>query len=381
MITILSGYQFQVSVYINWMLNNKSWQKYENEKINIISGTIKSRWRADIKNKLINHKFRLTVGKPLNDLIKLKRFKFLKDLDDSILRLPSKKNLLNSRIVYGLANYSKNSFQYLKENKKDNKLVLDRACSHINLQLKLLDEEYKKFDLRFEKKEFNKQLLIDEYNLADQIVVPSTKTLNSFIDEGFPKEKLIKISLTSNFKKNYDPIKKKLTKDQNDKFVVGFLGGSFIRKGLIYLLNAWDKLNTSQSILILKIEKNNVLWNDEAAKIIKRNDNIYFLNEYLNDITEFYKSIDLFCLPSIEEGFGMSVIEAYYYNCKIICSDAVGASDLIMKKNGVELFSNKNIHDLASKLEIFIKQGKKKGFINKNYNIKNSSEDYLNIYK
>ena len=381
MITILSGYQFQVSVYLNWLINDLSWQNYDNEKINIVSATIKSRWRANISNEIFNHKFRLTIGKPINDLYKIKRYRFLKDFDDFLLRMPPKKELKNSRLIYGLAHYSLNSFQFAKDNKLNSTLILDRACSHINTQIKTLDEEYKKFNLRFTKSKFSTKIHLDEYNIADKIVVPSNKTLDTFVKEGIPKEKLIKISLTSNFIKNTNPIKRKIVHDQEDKIIVGFLGGSFIRKGLIYLLKAWDQIDTTQSVLVLKINKNNVIWNHEVKNILRKNKNIIFLNEYIDDITEFYKSIDIFCLPSIEEGFGMSVIEAYYYNSKIICSDAVGAAELIQNDINVELFKNRNIDDLSNKLDLFIKKGKKNNFLNLNYKIKDSSNDYIRLYK
>ena len=150
MITFLPGYQFQASLYLNWLNENKKWQKYQNEKINIISGTPYSKWRHISRND-INLKFRPTPGKILNRLINLKRYDFLKKIDDYILRIPHHQYLDLSRIVYGNAGYSKSSFKYLRDKNSESTLYLDRACSHILTQEKIMKEEYQKFDVKYEK--------------------------------------------------------------------------------------------------------------------------------------------------------------------------------------------------------------------------------------
>ena len=381
MITFLPGYQFQASLYLKWLKDNQSWRQNSSEKIYIISGSPERSWRITLNEDLFKFNFRITPGKILNRLINLKRTEVLKKIDDIILRAPNKNVLEKSRIVYGNAGYCFNSFNYLKNNNKNTKLYLDRACSHIILQEKILNEEYKSFGLNFKKINFIKNIHTKEYNLADKIVVPSNKTYESFIQYGVPEEKLIKQPLFFNFKKNNNIKYKKIHNLDEEKIFIGFLGGSFVRKGLIYLLKAWNELDTRNAVLLVKSSRKTILWTDEIKSLIKNNKNIIFLEDYIEDISDFYKSIDIFCMPSIEEGFGMALIEAFYYNCKIIASESIGSSELILNYKGVKIFKNRDYIDLAKNLEKSISQGKKKGLINKDFDLQISNKNYLNLFK
>lgn len=380
MITFLPGYQFQASLYLNWLINDQSWREDNNEKICIISGSPKKSWRVDFNKDLIEFKFRITPGKILNRLVKLKRFDFIKNFDDNILRIPNTKVLENSRIIYGNAGYCLNSFKHLNYHNNKTKLYLDRACSHIITQERILDEEYKYFGLNFRKSNYIKNIHIKEYELADKIIVPSDKTYNSFIEQGIPKEKILKQSLFFNFKETNNKMPSKYS-NNNEKIIVGFLGGSFVRKGLIYLLKAWNEIDNKNAILLIKSSKKSILWTNEIKKIIQKFDNIIFLEEYLNDISSFYKSIDIFCMPSVEEGFGMALIEAFYYNCSIISSDSIGSSELIINEKDVSIFKNRNFKDLANFLQMKVKLGKKKGTIRKNFNLKINNTSYIDLFK
>lgn len=379
MITFLPGYQFQASLYLNWLNENKKWQKYQNEKINIISGTPYSKWRYISRND-INLKFRPTPGKILNRLINLKRYDFLKKIDDYILRIPHHQYLDLSRIVYGNAGYSKSSFKYLRDKNSESTLYLDRACSHILTQEKIMKEEYQKFDIKYEKSISEKKIHLDEYNFADKIIVPSKKTYESFIDHKISKEKLIIQPLFANLNIDHSPIKNEIIKNHDDKVIVGFLGGSFVRKGLLYLLRAWDNIKSKNAILLIKSSKKNILMNSEINKILIKNDNIIFIENYINEISDFYKTLDIFCMPSIEEGFGMALLEAYLYNCKIISSEAVGASEIISNMENVNIFENRNSDQLSEILKDFINKGKKDKSKKNTLSLNSTKEQYVRLF-
>ena len=40
-----------------------------------------------------------------------------------------------------------------------------------------------------------------------------------------------------------------------------------------------------------------------------------------DDLTALYQNSKIFISPSLYEGFGMPILEAYAYGCKVICSD------------------------------------------------------------
>ena len=100
--------------------------------------------------------------------------------------------------------------------------------------------------------------------------------------------------------------------------------GLFLRKGTIYL-RAIDKIFDKKIKLILRTDKNKVFMHREAREICARN-NVVF-RPYLKNMADFYSELDIFVLPSIDEGFGMVLFEALKYQIPVIASSNVGAID------------------------------------------------------
>ena len=232
----------------------------------------------------------------------------------------------NTDILHGWAGFSLESGRKIrKENKK---FVLERSCPHILFQESLLKEEEEKLKIKFKKssKSFINRHL-KEYELADKIIVPSKYTYKSFTKYGFSKEKLYKIPLLG--KMNILSLKEiNKRKKKNNIFRVGFLGGNMFRKGLIYLLEAWDMLNFKNIELVIKAPEKQVRKSPIINKYLNKLKNIRFVGYYKN-ISDFYLNIDLFCLPSVDDGFGMVVIEAMAHKVPVIVTKNVGASEYI----------------------------------------------------
>ena len=67
----------------------------------------------------------------------------------------------------------------------------------------------------------------------------------------------------------------------------------------------------------------------------KNNKNIKFLG-WVNNLDVFFKSIDVFCLPSRIEPFGMVLIEAMARGIPVVSTNCDGPRDIIInKKDGV----------------------------------------------
>ena len=69
----------------------------------------------------------------------------------------------------------------------------------------------------------------------------------------------------------------------------------------------------------------------------------------IKNVDQVLKSIDLFVLPSLYEGFGLVYLEAMQANIPIISSDNQAALE-IFGKNAENLFEMKNIDSLVSKM-------------------------------
>jgi len=239
-------------------------------------------------------------------------------------------------------------------------VLLDRACPHAIEVSKRLYKEAKKINVHFEMPK-NRQLTryAKEYEVADLILVPSDYSLNSFIRMGVSKEKLVKVPLSAKI-----DVPKGLP-DHPKKLVFGMIGSDFLRKGVYYLIKAFDIADVGDAKLILNIPKKSVLAHHELKKIVDGNQNIEFCG-YLEDVNDFYKMCSVFCLPSIDDGFGMVVCEAMANGLPVITTDCVGASEFIQNSRNGFVVKAGDTEALARSLTHFYEEPESKTIMGKN---------------
>ena len=268
-----------------------------------------------------------------------------KEMDATIFDWIASKTMRECDIFHGWATFSLLSGKVQK--KKGGVFILDRACPHIKFQERLLLEESNNLGIEYSpvSNRFMDRML-EEYDLADKIVVPSLYTYNSFIENGFNKDKLFLASLDVNFLSSGV----KTNSTINNGFIVGSVGGNVLRKGFIYLLEAWESLSIPNSMLLLKTSKNElkkypILWDK-----IKNNPTIKVIG-YVENIEEFYLKCDVFCLPSIDEGFGMVVLESMACGTPVIATCNVGSSSFILNGKNGYIVPIRDSNSIASKIE------------------------------
>lgn len=212
------------------------------------------------------------------------------------------------------------------------KTILDRACPHINFQLSLLDEEVELLTGKKNQISSNHRLkdqMIAEYAEADAIIVPSTYSYNSFIQQGIPQEKLNIVPLMK--EKN---VTRGSENNEKNSFTVLAVGFSFYRKGFYYLLKAWHELNLPNAQLIIRTTI------PKEFQYLLAHPSIKAINHHLStpDLIKLYQQCDVFCLPSVDEGFGMAAVEGMAAGKPIIVTNNVGMNDIITdKKEGFVL--------------------------------------------
>ena len=201
--------------------------------------------------------------------------------------------------------------------------VLDRACPHFVTQQRILLQESQRLGYRYQPYSgAMERRCIDEYEVADVIVVPSEYSRRSFSEHKISKDRVVVAPLDANSPKPAEVVRDRYP---DDSVVVGMVGGAFLRKGIIYLLRAFDKIDSRYLQLKIRANRADVLLHPEAAAICARR-NVQFV-PYMDDIGDFYRDIDIFVLPSIDEGFGMVFYEALSYGVPCIVSSNVGAID------------------------------------------------------
>tara|TARA_B100000902_G_C27322403_1_gene925631 strand:+ start:3026 stop:4159 length:1134 start_codon:yes stop_codon:yes gene_type:complete len=251
-------------------------------------------------------------------------------------------------ILYGFAGCSLICGNKIKKN--GGKYYLDRACPHIEYQNNILIKESKKCDIRFFSA--NSKILkrcLSEYLKADKIITPSSYTQNTFLNRGFDKSKVCIAPLIG--KKEVHNLKIKKI-DETDQITFAFIGENLLRKGLLYLLEAWKKLDKNDHKLIIRSNSLDIHHNSKIKNLLDQKGII--IKEYYKDINDFYDEADVLCLPSIDEGFGMVVLEAMSNGVPSIISKNVGASDLISDKENGIIVNTGNTDDIYQAINYFI---------------------------
>jgi glycosyltransferase involved in cell wall biosynthesis len=188
----------------------------------------------------------------------------------------------------------------------------------------------------------------------------------------------------------YKPISKLIAKQalglDNEKLIIGIgaqLIGSY-RKGYWVLLDAYNKLSDSEKDIIQFISFGSDLGSVNQFK------NLINFGPINNDIfqTIIYSAMDCFVIPSIEEAFGLTGIEAVSCGTPLIGSKVGGISDYLQEGvNGV-FFEKANSDDLLEKLRLFIHSKNyleksikcSRSLIIQNFSKTQSSKSYISLY-
>lgn len=264
--------------------------------------------------------------------------RFLHDFDAGLFDLIISKIMRPADLIWGYNGNSLMSGKVIKNN--GGGYVLDRPCPHLIVQADLMRKEAGKigYPYAYPTKRGIKRFT-DEYEICDAIVVPSRWTMGSFITKGVPAKKIhyIPLDVNPSQKSGSSAMPMKIGNGELKKeFRVGIVGGSFLRKGIIYLLRAINILNKPDMVLYIRATESNVTQHPEAKTLCEKLGVIFV--PYLDDINEFYQSLDVFVLPSVDEGFGMVLFEALRNGTPAMASQNVGAIDGLKPEEEIVLF-------------------------------------------
>ncbi|MBD0850774.1 glycosyltransferase family 4 protein [Maribacter arenosus] len=210
------------------------------------------------------------------------------------------------------------------------KYICDRGSSHIIYQNEILNEEYKRWGFQWEgidKRIIDKEQ--QEYEQADYITIPSDFVMNSFIEKGVKKSKLVKIPYGARLDRF-----KKIGEPEKNKFRVLWVGGVSLRKGFMYALNAFEAFKHRNKEFVVIGAMTSEIKSILGTRQVK---NVIFKGNVPNaQLLEYYSYSDVFLLTSLEEGLAMVQGEAMACGCPIIATPNTGSQDLI--SNGKEGF-------------------------------------------
>lgn len=147
----------------------------------------------------------------------------------------------------------------------------------------------------------------------------------------------------------------KIEKSKSKEIItIGFISRVENTKGIQELLAAYNKLRQKYSNIELLIAGGGSKENEVIAAS-NSDTSIHYLGHVTpGQINSIFAKIEIFVLPSYQEGLPYSVIEACMSSCAIVATDVGGIPEIIHhKKNGL-LIPAKDEHALFSALECLI---------------------------
>jgi glycosyltransferase involved in cell wall biosynthesis len=223
---------------------------------------------------------------------------------------------------------------------------IERPNSHTATAFELVRKEYARLALEVEHKNTHaydsRKLRREEaeYEAADFIACPSEFVFLSFAQKGYAPEKLIQ------HRYGYDLDAISFTKKTHSKpFTFLFLGRGEPRKGVHFLLKAWNlaSLGSNARILIAGT------FEEPYREYLFANFNtaqVSFLG-FRTDIANLFERSHVLVLPSVEEGSAIVGYEARGAGLPVLASTSSG----IHGKQGVLLHPSGSVEDLARHLK------------------------------
>jgi glycosyltransferase involved in cell wall biosynthesis len=206
-------------------------------------------------------------------------------------------------------------------------VALERCNAHTRFAYEVVQKECERLGVPLPKDHehaYNASALQreeEEYNLADAILCPSDFVVKTFLDQGFPREKLTQHQYGFDEKIYYPDSSQ--TKNNNHGLTVLFVGGCAPRKGLHYALEAWLKSPAHRDGTFM-IAGAFVPGYAEKLSGLLSHPSVQLLG-FRKDVPELMRRSDILVLPTIEEGSALVTSEARGSGCVLLVSEAAGA--------------------------------------------------------
>jgi glycosyltransferase involved in cell wall biosynthesis len=187
--------------------------------------------------------------------------------------------------------------------------VVQRECEQLGVMLPPNHEHaYQPHVLRREEEEFR---------LADRLLCPSDFVVKTFLDQGFPREKLARHIYGFDEKRFYPDAK---PRDPQRGLTMLFVGVCAVRKGLHYALKAWLQSPAHRDGTFLIAGEFLPAYAAKLSSLLAHS-SVKVLG-HRSDVPELMRVSDIMILPSIEEGSALVCSEAMGSGCLPVVSEA-----------------------------------------------------------
>lgn len=242
--------------------------------------------------------------------------------------------------------WSQVSLLSIKKFKLQNGFVITESPTiHITEWIKVMDSEYGLYAKdKYQYYKIHDRLskrIISEYQLSDKILVLSSYAKDTFIKHGIANNKLHRINLYADdgYIKNTSII------GNNELVKFLFVGRVDLLKGIPRLIEVLTKISMEHENFSLTIVGE---MKEEVEDLFSANLAFIRIIKPVNkiELKKIYSEHDVLILPSVQESFGLVLLEALTNGLFVLASKNSGAPDLSKVSDRLELF------DPLNKLEI-----------------------------
>ena len=219
------------------------------------------------------------------------------------------------------------------------KTIVERPAPHPVATRRLLQEEYARWKIPFPRDDVHPWMKkIDhayrdevvapgEFELADTVIVQSEYGLRSFLEEGFPSDRIVVLPRAVDLGEYAEGEGK-----DRDRFRVLFVGMVCLRKGFLDLARAWRELALPGGELLVVGQVH-----EEVVPLLepyRLDPTIRFFGHVSGGAARFYGQADAFALPSILEGSAKTTYEAMAAGLPVVTTLNAGS----VVRDGVDGF-------------------------------------------
>lgn len=186
------------------------------------------------------------------------------------------------------------------------------------------------------------QQLAMEPNMADLCIATSSFTKRSLVENGVAAARVAVVPLgvdLDRFRPGERP--------QDGVFRVLFVGSPTQRKGIKYLLEAWDRLALPHAELIICGR------GFADAALLTRHGGRFtqYTDVAPEGLVRLYQTADVFCLPSLAEGFGLVILEALACGTPVVTTTSTAGADIIPEGTAGFVIGPGDVDALTERLE------------------------------
>ncbi len=261
-----------------------------------------------------------------------------------------------SRVFIGWSGMSLSSVRAAR--RKGMITVLERGSTHIVNQNNVLQEEYGRFGVDFSVHPEVIKRELQEYEETDYIMVPSYFVKNTFIEKGFPEEKLVMNPFGA--AQFFEPVID-TTVRKSEKFTILYLGTLSIRKGLTYLFEALNGLSLSPADFevwfIGSIEE---ALKPQIEQYRKENWKFWgHINHY--ELPGYLAQCDVGVQVSLEEGLSMVIPQMMSSGLPVIITPNTGGENIVQNEVSGFVVPVREPAAIAEKIEVLFNDSQKLG--------------------